>query len=244
MEEDISLQKAEEKKEGKKQNATEKPLSTHPNTETASNKPQQEEQTLEKNPYEIREEAKRGEVGRNKKGEGKEEGIPCYTITVGAKLIKASSTERHIYEVEISGSSDNKERNAREAESKDESSDRSPEKPQEKKESSDKSHSKLQHKERQEKGEESSCSKNEKACIKSKRKLAIEQKDAQLSIGAALPEERTSSSGQNVQMAPQEQPLRYEKDGNEENAFIIRISIRSFSSMMARLNDAQTEAVR
>ncbi|KAJ8426845.1 hypothetical protein Cgig2_010867 [Carnegiea gigantea] len=76
IEKDSSLEKAEEKKEGKKQNATEKALSIHPNTETSSKKPQQEEQTLEKNPNKIREEAKRREARRNKKGEGKEEAFP------------------------------------------------------------------------------------------------------------------------------------------------------------------------
>ncbi|KAJ8425624.1 LOW QUALITY PROTEIN: hypothetical protein Cgig2_018409 [Carnegiea gigantea] len=44
------------------------------------------------------------------------------------------------------------------------------------------------------------------------------------------------------------QPLKYEKGGNEKRmmyhkAFIIRITICSFSSMVAQLNEAQTEAV-
>ena len=73
MKKDSSLGKVEEKKEGKKQNAVEQAPSTHSDTKTSSNKPQQEEQTSKKNPNEIREEAKRGEAGRNKKGEGKEE---------------------------------------------------------------------------------------------------------------------------------------------------------------------------
>jgi len=77
MEEDSLLGKALEKKEGKKQNAAEKAPNTHLDIETSSNKPQQEEQTLEKNRNEIREKAKRGEVGKNKKGEGNEEGVPC-----------------------------------------------------------------------------------------------------------------------------------------------------------------------
>jgi len=49
-------------------------------------------------------------------------------------------------------------------------------------------------------------------------------------------------------MAPQQQPLKYEKSGNEkrmcEKAFTMRMGIRSFSSMVAQLNDAQNEAVR
>ncbi|KAJ8421369.1 hypothetical protein Cgig2_025252 [Carnegiea gigantea] len=50
------------------------------------------------------------------------------------------------------------------------------------------------------------------------------------------------------QMAPPEQPLKYEKGDNEkrmyQKTFITRISICSFSSMMARLNEAQIEAIR
>ena len=49
-------------------------------------------------------------------------------------------------------------------------------------------------------------------------------------------------------MAPQQQPLKYEKSGNEkrmcEKAFTTRMGIRSFSSMVSQLNDAQNEAVR
>jgi len=90
--------------------------------------------------------------------------------------------------------------------------------------------------------------KTKKLALKSEGKQPIEQKDAQLSTGAALPEEKISSSGQDVQMAPQRQPLKYEQDGNEkrmyQKAFITRMSIRSFSSMVAQLNEAQTEAVR
>ncbi|KAJ8445640.1 hypothetical protein Cgig2_018581 [Carnegiea gigantea] len=59
--------------------------------------------------------------------------------------------------------------------------------------------------------------------------------------------EKTSSLGQDIQMAPQQQPLKYEKNGNEkrmyQKAFITRMSIHSFSPMMARLNEAQTKAV-
>ncbi|KAJ8420869.1 hypothetical protein Cgig2_023869 [Carnegiea gigantea] len=61
-------------------------------------------------------------------------------------------------------------------------------------------------------------------------------------------EEKTSSSGQVVQMAPQEHPLKYEKGGNEkrmyQKAFVTRTSISSFSSMVAQLNEAQIETVR
>ncbi|KAJ8439651.1 hypothetical protein Cgig2_021663 [Carnegiea gigantea] len=75
------------------------------------------------------------------------------------------------------------------------------------------------------------------------------QKDAQLSAGAALSDENTSSLGQDVKMAPQEQPLKYEMGGNKkrmmcQKAFITRMAIRSFSSMVAQLNEAQTKAVR
>ncbi|KAJ8429604.1 hypothetical protein Cgig2_008834 [Carnegiea gigantea] len=53
--------------------------------------------------------------------------------------------------------------------------------------------------------------------LKSEGKQAIEQTDVQLSAGAALPKEKTSSLG---------------------------MSVHSFSSMVAQLNEAQTEAVR
>ena len=70
----------------------------------------------------------------------------------------------------------------------------------------------------------------------------IEQKDAQLSTRATLRKEKTSSLGQDVQMAPQEQHLKYKKGGNEkrmyQKAFIMRVSIHSFSSMVAQLNEA------
>ncbi|KAJ8425614.1 hypothetical protein Cgig2_005293 [Carnegiea gigantea] len=76
--------------------------------------------------------------------------------------------------------------------------------------------------------------KTNKPKLKSEGKQPIEQKDVQLSTGDALPEEKTSRSGQDVQMAPQQQPLKYEKGGNEkrmyQRGFITRMSIRSFSS--------------
>ncbi|KAJ8420273.1 hypothetical protein Cgig2_014290 [Carnegiea gigantea] len=90
--------------------------------------------------------------------------------------------------------------------------------------------------------------KMKKPTLKSKDKQPAKQKDAQLSTGDALAEEKTSSSGQDVQMALQQQPLEYEKGDNEkrmyQKAFITRMSIRSFSSIVAQLNEAQTEAVR
>ncbi|KAJ8420503.1 hypothetical protein Cgig2_024708 [Carnegiea gigantea] len=50
-------------------------------------------------------------------------------------------------------------------------------------------------------------------------------------------------------MAPQEQPLKYKKGGNEkrmmcQKAFIMRMTICSFSSMVAQLNKAQTKVVK
>ncbi|KAJ8425631.1 hypothetical protein Cgig2_024286 [Carnegiea gigantea] len=87
-----------------------------------------------------------------------------------------------------------------------------------------------------------------KPVLKFEGKQAIEQKDTQLSTGAALLEEEISSSGQDVQIASQEQPLNYESGGNEkrmyQKAFIMRMSIRSFSLMVAQQNEAQTKAVR
>jgi len=40
-----------------------------------------------------------------------------------------------------------------------------------------------------------------------------------LSTSAALPEEKTSSSSQDVEMALQEQPLKYMKGGNEKRMY-------------------------
>ncbi|KAJ8421447.1 hypothetical protein Cgig2_013881 [Carnegiea gigantea] len=74
--------------------------------------------------------------------------------------------------------------------------------------------------------------KAKKLALKSEGKQPFEQKDAQLSTGDVLQEEKISSSGQDVQMAPQQQPLKYEKDEY------------SFSSMVAHLNEAQSKAVR
>jgi len=49
-------------------------------------------------------------------------------------------------------------------------------------------------------------------------------------------------------MTLQQQPLKYEKGGNKkrmyQKAFIMGMNIRSFSSMVAQLNEAQTAAVR
>ena len=76
MQDDSLVGKVEEKNEGSKKNAADRPQegtilhqapSIHPETQTSSNKLQQEEKTLETNPNKIREEAKRGEAGRNKK---------------------------------------------------------------------------------------------------------------------------------------------------------------------------------
>ncbi|KAJ8430760.1 hypothetical protein Cgig2_009065 [Carnegiea gigantea] len=79
--------------------------------------------------------------------------------------------------------------------------------------------------------------KMKKTILKSEGKQPIEKKDAQLSTGDALLEEKISSSGQDIQMAPQQLPLKYEKDGNENRmyrkAFTTRMIISSFSSMMA-----------
>ncbi|KAJ8423659.1 hypothetical protein Cgig2_006238 [Carnegiea gigantea] len=90
--------------------------------------------------------------------------------------------------------------------------------------------------------------KTKKPALKSEGKQAIEQKKAQLSAGAALQEEKTSNSGQDVQMSSEEQPLKFERGGSEkriyQKAFITRRTIRSFSSILAQLNKAQTEAVR
>ncbi|KAJ8420796.1 LOW QUALITY PROTEIN: hypothetical protein Cgig2_016839 [Carnegiea gigantea] len=233
------------------------------------------------------------------------------------KAKKKAFPKGHISEVEISDSLDDKESNARAAESKDESSDRSPEKLQEEKEPYDKSPTKLEHKERQEKGEETkeqepkkkavtarrsqrvrgslrptvqqghisessdavensptheheevdhnaneikgdeetcvhealeAILKTRKLVLKSEGKQAIKKKDNQLSASAALPEEKITSSGQDVQMASQQWPLKYDKGGNEkrmyQKAFITRMTKRSFSSMVAKLNEARTEAVR
>ena len=85
MEQHSLVGKVEEKNEGSKNNVVDIPQegsilpqarSTHPETQTSSNEPQQEEETLEKNPNNIREEVRRGEVGKNQKGEAEEEGIP------------------------------------------------------------------------------------------------------------------------------------------------------------------------
>ncbi|KAJ8432171.1 hypothetical protein Cgig2_029012 [Carnegiea gigantea] len=49
-------------------------------------------------------------------------------------------------------------------------------------------------------------------------------------------------------MAPQEQPLKYDKGGNEkrmyQKAFITRMTIRSSPSMGAQLNEARTKAIK
>ncbi|KAJ8420954.1 hypothetical protein Cgig2_025808 [Carnegiea gigantea] len=87
-----------------------------------------------------------------------------------------------------------------------------------------------------------------KLALKFEGKQPIEKKNAQLSTGDALPEEKTSSSVQDIQMAPQQQPLKYKKGGNKkrmyQKAFITRMSTHSFSSMLAQLNEAQAEAVK
>ncbi|KAJ8432175.1 hypothetical protein Cgig2_029016 [Carnegiea gigantea] len=87
--------------------------------------------------------------------------------------------------------------------------------------------------------------KTKKAALKSKGKQAIEQKDAQLSTGAALPEENTSHSGQDIEMAPQEQPLKYKKGGNEkgmyQKTFITRITICLSLSMGTQLNETKAK---
>jgi len=49
-------------------------------------------------------------------------------------------------------------------------------------------------------------------------------------------------------MIQEEQPLKFEEDANEkrtyQKVFITRITMRSFSSLAAQLNEAQTKAVR
>ncbi|KAJ8424214.1 hypothetical protein Cgig2_033098 [Carnegiea gigantea] len=249
MPEDSSVGKVEEKNEGSKKNATDRPQEgtilhqaprTHLETQTYSNKPEQDEKILEKTPTKSEKKQRGEKPGETKKEKPKKATFPMRQSQRVKNLSKPLVQEGHISKVEISSdTSDDKDSSPMEGESNDESFDRSFEKPHEEKEPSNKPPTRLGHKEREEKREETK---------KQETKREPVTKDAQLSTGDALPEEKTSNSGQDIQMALQQQPLKYEKGGNEkriyQKAFITRMSIRLFSSMVAQLNEAQTEAVR
>jgi len=76
MEEDTSMGKVEEKNEGNEKNAADRPQegailpqspSTHPEVVTSSNKPQQEEKTLEKTPTKSKKKQRGEKSGETKK---------------------------------------------------------------------------------------------------------------------------------------------------------------------------------
>jgi len=70
-----------------------------------------------------------------------------------------------------------------------------------------------------------------------------------LNPGATSEGEKTTSSTQDIKMAPLEQPLKCEDEGANEKktyhkVFTTRMTTRSFSSLVAQLNKAQIEVVR
>ncbi|KAJ8434371.1 hypothetical protein Cgig2_031617 [Carnegiea gigantea] len=183
--------------------------------------PLQDGKTLSKTPTKSEKKQRREKPGETKKEKPKKNAFPVRLSQRVQYLSKPLVQQGHISKVEISSdTSDDEESSARKVESNDESSDRSSQKPQEQKEHLDKSPTRLQHIERDEKREEikkhepknepvtvrtsKGCFKDEKPTLKSEGKESIELQDAQLSTSDALPEEKASSSRQDIEMAPQQ----------------------------------------